>query len=96
MKIITVTVTSEHIATGKPRTPWSCPIALAIAALGIPSPSIGETCWRPDAHNTNLLDEIPLPKSAQRFITRFDAEDPTIQPFRFRTQIDERYLRGTR
>ena len=69
-------VRRRHIKAGKCRAARSCPIALAFEEV------VGE---RPlvDAYSLSTHDKgFALPRSARRFIERFDQDKP-VKPFAF-------------
>ena len=93
MRTIIVNVTEDHIARGTAGSNLFCPIALALADRGILRPSVGGTAWRPSP-DADINEEQRLPPTARVFVETFDSDGPSaVPPFRFRTQVDERYLR---
>ena len=78
-KRVKIAVTAEDICNGKPTLSTGCPIALAVRRRGI-----NATVWEEHIYS-NEYDHIkvrPLPRSAQRFIVRFDHDKP-VKPFNF-------------
>ena len=86
MKTITINVTKEDIARGRPRRPNSCPVALATQRALDASVSAG--CIAVTGIECSILEEhgeysyYALPDSARAFIKNFDNEKPG-KPFRF-------------
>jgi len=78
----TIKVTAEDIASGTRNNGGSCPIALALRRY-LPSVplSVGSMFILYGVDET----QVPLPKSAQRFIGSFD-KGLTVSPFSFRLQ----------
>jgi len=75
-------VTQEHIDSGEPANASVCPIALAIREkLNLNSVKVFPSSVRLDSHPS-----YPLPRSAQRFIVRFDQGYP-VKPFNFVLEI---------
>jgi len=78
----TIRVTAEDIASGKRKHGGSCPIALALRRYLPDVPiSVGNMFILYDADEI----QVPLPKSAQLFISSFD-RGLTVLPFSFRLQ----------
>lgn len=82
---IFIQVKQEHINRGQRHTATACPIALAISEqLGT------EAIVGPEFANVVLSDlelqRFRLPRSAVRFIRRFDQGEP-VAPFRFRAPV---------
>jgi hypothetical protein len=69
-------VRRRHIKNGKPQRRTRCPIALAFEELTGERPYVD-----PDCINTRTEGYV-LPRSAQRFISRFDSGKP-VKPFAF-------------
>jgi hypothetical protein len=69
-------VRRRHIKAGVPGKITLCPIALAFEELTGERPFVD-----PDCINTRTEGYL-LPRSAQRFIVRFDAKKP-VKPFAF-------------
>lgn len=74
-------MTMECIAKGKRDDCFSCPVALAMIAAGLPRPSVdNETAsWRPPF---SIRECRPLPDTAIAFISSFDKGEP-VSPFSF-------------
>lgn len=88
--MVTVSVTQEHIDAGKPRTCWTCPIALAITAA-IPG-TLSVDVMNPDLGFALIIgddgsaEDMQLPIEARDFILRFDAGLP-VDPFTFTAEV---------
>ena len=74
---LTITVTADDIANGKPGQGTSCPVALAAYRAGVPEALVGPRVIRYKGRF------VPLPRSAIRFVRSFDRGRP-VKPFRFR------------
>lgn len=85
LKTTLIRVTAEDIATGKKNDCWACPIAKAVTRTLRLSPdqqmpgrfSVGGNYVRIERQ------KYTLPRSAIRFIRRFDSEQD-VEPFRFK------------
>lgn len=80
---IKISVTQEHIGEGSMRNPYHCPIALACKSTGLVIKAVKST--------QIVLPEwghIPLPRSAKRFISKFDNGKP-VKPFNFVLEIPD-------
>ena len=77
-----VKVTQEHIDKGRRRATSACPIALALKEQLGHEVVVGEFSTYIGINS----DSIPLPRSAQRFVARFDRGKP-VKPFNFRVQL---------
>lgn len=81
---ILVTVKWKHIRTGKSRNRTRCPIALALREQGL----VGEGSIllvdesEVEYEENGFFHFSTLPRSAQRFIQKFDQHKP-VKPFRF-------------
>ena len=81
---VTVEVTADDIAHGKPGRCSSCPIALGVIRSGIGATDIAvglETCWVSMAHDEHLTG-YEMPDEALDFIDAFDNGRP-VAPFSF-------------
>ena len=83
---VRVEVTQEDIEKGKRKAGWACPIARAIKRR-VPQSR------RRDVFVEHALWEVgyhvrPLPRTAQRFVKRFDAGEP-VKPFAFMTEVPD-------
>ena len=78
-----IRVTRKHIKQGKWKNARSCPIALALVGCGLNDVVVGSS--EADIKGQCCL---PLPKTARRFIERFDHGKP-VKPFVFNLKIKE-------
>lgn len=91
---LTISVTQEDIDNGEPEEPDACPIALSVERLVGANNWIGVTdvdlcIWSPKLEMQPYTQ--PLPRSAQKFVTRFDG-GKAVKPFRFRAVIPDELL----
>lgn len=79
-----ITVTQEDILKGCPRSCFTCPLAWAVERNFPPFTfsAVSETFITPRDGSR----DIKLPRSAQRFIRRFDRRLP-VKPFRFYIEV---------
>ena len=85
---VRVNVKQEHIDKGAPRVGDMCPIALSLRE------KFPEFNWW--VYYTTIAlslpfkstDQIPMPKPAQEFISKFDVEEP-VKPFGFYLNIPD-------
>ena len=77
---LTITVTSDDIANGKPGQATSCPVALGAYRAGVAEALVGP---REIRYGRGW---VPLPRSAIRFVRAFDHGRP-VAPFRFRLNV---------
>lgn len=76
-----IEVKAKHIKNGECGDPVGCPIALALRDIGFEFDSVlGDTIRVFDNCKT-----IYLPKKAQKFIAKFDAQKE-VKPFKFQLQ----------
>lgn len=75
-----ISVTQDHIDAGLPRSPFSCPIALACQEAGLDNPGVDQVFI--DAVGVHAA----IPPAASCFIGDFDG-GRSVQPFEF--EIDE-------
>lgn len=82
MRTVTIDVTADDIAKGKPKEPCDCPIAIATdrAFGGGVAISCGQTLI-----GINFVD-YSLPVPARRFIRRFD-DGENVKPFSFSVEV---------
>lgn len=89
-KTLTVEVTQDDIAAGKPEEALSCPIALAVCRqLGVNAElnadvgtvDVENNLW---IHDEDISYVYPLPDEARDFIANFDIDGP-VDPFKFTT-----------
>lgn len=73
-----IKVTEKHIKSGARGKMNYCPIALALAESGWRTPYVLPT----EARKGKYGKIRQLPRSAQRFISRFDSSKP-VKPFNF-------------
>ena len=76
-KRVKIAVTAENIFDGVPRAGTRCPVALAVNRNFCVGVAVGYDIAHIDSDT--LWD---LPRSAQRFIARFDHDKP-VKPFNF-------------
>lgn len=81
-----ISVTEEHIKNGEPCMCQYCPIAWAIGLACKPFlfKEVREDC----VVVTETEDRVRLPRSARRFIHRFDS-GKSVKPFRFYLDVPE-------
>lgn len=81
-----ISVTEEHIKNGEPSMCRYCPIAWAIGLACKPFlfKEVREDC----VVVTETEDRVRLPRSARRFIHRFDS-GKSVKPFRFYLDVPE-------
>jgi len=81
MKKVKIKVTQDHIDKGKESSCLKCPITLA---LNIQLPKKRKWFVTSDAAHSTKGSEYKLPRSAQRFIEKFDAYGRVVvKPFNF-------------
>lgn len=75
MKAVTIDVTADNIARGTPRTACDCPVSIALKralrATLVPVDGRRASVWF--SHDQVVPARVELPKSAQDFISAFDA-----------------------
>jgi hypothetical protein len=84
MRTITVTVTQAHIDKGDIQSCASCPIALALSAMGEHYIVDCAALYRNSAGKYDWVAR--LPDSAIRFINDFDSGFP-VEPFAFEVEL---------
>lgn len=78
-----IKVTEKHIKSGARGKMTYCPIALALSESGWRTPYVLPT----EARKGKYGKIHQLPRSAQRFISRFDSSKP-VKPFNFVLDTD--------
>ena len=82
MKLIKVT--KQDIKTGVSGCPYSCPIANALnKQLNLPEDTYVAVRPTDVGFSYSVIPDIPLSRSAKRFISRFDNNKP-VKPFKFK------------
>lgn len=87
-KTITVEVTAEDIAAGRPRRCYFCPIALAVRRA-LRRRDTGAVMVTPEqiTYHTGLVEHVhELPIEAMGFVGRFDAGED-VEPFTFELEV---------
>lgn len=80
-----IKVTEENIDNGCPRVPSRCPVALAFKENGFLYAHVGNPSCKLTTPDQKEFDRI-LPRSASRFIRRFDQVKP-VKAFNFYINI---------
>lgn len=84
-KSIIVAVTKQDIRRGRQSDCFTCPVALAIARA-LPSLKNKKVWATYINYGKNSTHRIELPRSATRFIIKFDGQR-LVKPFNFRLHI---------
>lgn len=91
---VVIRVQNRHISAGLGATPQSCAVALALfEQLNIREACVGARYFWLKDREGYMTGDIPLPDSAQRFISKFD-DGQDVKPFEFRVEVPEAVLRG--
>jgi hypothetical protein len=85
-RAVTIDVTDEDIANGKPKEPYGCPIYLAGKRAGIERLRVGSSCL--DVLEGDRSMNIELPPEASSFITLFDF-GALVYPFSFTIELPD-------
>jgi len=80
-------VKAKHIRAGKPGIFGECAIALAAKDAGFPFPRVYSDELTFD-HKELIRYTTDLPRSARRFVKRFDKRKANCKPFRFFVDVD--------
>ena len=81
-KRLLIKVGQKHIDDGIPLSCSVCPIALAIDETTGKFATVGNSLCSISEQDIDTMMNIELPRSAQRFIRRFDNGQP-VKPFNF-------------
>ena len=73
---VDVVVTADHIAQGKPKRSFECPIALALCDMGYEEPCVGASGAIIGDHTKGTEFELRLSPEAGEFVSKFDARLP--------------------
>lgn len=86
----TITVTKKHIRMGRKGDSGSCPVAMAIGEAINPG-----LCLHVHQKKVRIVDngDFGLPKSATRFIKKYDIKKSLVAPFSFRLGLPLEILR---
>jgi hypothetical protein len=86
MSRIKISVTQKNINSGTRDECTTCPVALAIITRTGRNVLVASDCvdFSPDNYYSGKM--IPLPRSARRFINRFDQAKP-VEPFNFFLEV---------
>ena len=88
---VTVDVTKENIAAGKPGCTSACPVALALEAMDYTHVHVATD--RMEVNDGQIMLEGDLPRIASDFIEAFDdAEDEearALDPIAFKVRLEE-------
>lgn len=86
-KTVTITVTKEDIEKGVMSECDKCPIALAVARVGVKLPRVfASEVFFDDPDVPALRIKAKLPPAATRFICDFDEDEP-VSPFSFDLEL---------
>ena len=86
MKTVLVKVTQEDIDNGVICSGGLCPIALASAREFGLNTEVNKVRCRVFRKGRFVVDDYDLPRSARRFITRFD-KGKIVKPFNFKLKV---------
>ena len=100
---VTINVTREHIAKGKPFSTRFCPVALAVKEIAsermeVETSSVGVVTSTFSVYFVHYTEKevfryhIPLPYDAEKFILDFDNRKP-VYPFSFDIEIPIKELK---